>query len=122
MTFNEYHAMAATTAIYMQKVMEQNPNMSPETLKILGISYAALGLGEAGEVQGKVKKIIRDAGGTISEETKKEIGKELGDILWYISAMCRELGISLDDIATDNIEKLYSRQQRGVLSGNGDNR
>jgi NTP pyrophosphatase (non-canonical NTP hydrolase) len=91
-------------------------------MTILGISYASLGLGESGEVQGKVKKIIRDSGGIITEDTKKEIGKEIGDILWYAAALCRELNLSLDEVAQQNIEKLFSRKERGVLTGNGDNR
>lgn len=122
MTFSEYQEKAATTAIYLNKVKAQYPDLSPELIKILGISYASLGIGESGEVQGKVKKIIRDAGGNITDEVKKEIGKECGDILWYISAMCGELGISLDDVAQQNIDKLFSRKDRGVLEGNGDNR
>lgn len=30
--------------------------------------------------------------------------------------------IKMDDIATNNIEKLASRLERGVISGSGDNR
>jgi len=122
MDFNEYQKKAATTAIYLNKVKETFPNLKPEVLSVLGLSYASLGLGEAGEVQGKVKKIIRDAGGILTDDTKKEISKELGDILWYVAAICSELGISMNDVAEQNIEKLFSRKERGVITGNGDNR
>lgn len=122
MTFNDYQAKASTTAMYLNKIKELNPDLSESIKSILGLSYASLGLGEAGEVQGKVKKIIRDAGGNITDEVKKEISKELGDILWYISAMCGELGIEMDQVAEQNIEKLFSRKDRGVITGNGDNR
>jgi len=122
MDFKEYQAAAKITAIYLNKVKLQFPELSPEILKIMGISYAALGLGESGEVQGKVKKIIRDSGGIISDEVKTEISKEIGDILWYTAAMCDELGISLEDVAQNNIDKLMSRKERGVIEGNGDNR
>jgi NTP pyrophosphatase (non-canonical NTP hydrolase) len=85
--------------------------------------YPTLGLcGESGEVAEKVKKIIRDDNGIISEEKKELLKKELGDILWYISNLASELNLSLDNIAITNIEKLLNRQKRNVLSGSGDNR
>ena len=77
---------------------------------------------EAGEVAGKMKKVIRDKGGIIDEETKKELASEIGDVLWYVSQLSAELGLSLDEVALANIDKLKSRQQRGKLSGSGDNR
>jgi len=58
----------------------------------------------------------------ILDEKKTEIGKELGDVLWYISQLATELGVDLDDVAQGNIDKLYSRMDRGVLQGSGDNR
>ena len=122
MDFNEYQEKAKKTTFYLNKIKEKYPNLPEEIVKILGISYASNGLGECGEVQGKIKKIIRDAGGDISEETKKEISKEIGDILWYIMALCEEFGFSMDEIAQQNINKLYSRMERGVLGGSGDNR
>lgn len=122
MNFFEYQQKSAATAIYLDKVKEKYPGLPEDILKVLGISYAANGLGEVGEVQGKVKKLIRDAGGNITEDKVKEISKELGDILWYVAALCRELGINMQDVAEQNIEKLLSRKERGVLTGNGDNR
>ena len=58
----------------------------------------------------------------ISEDMKKDITKELGDVLWYLSGIAKELSISLDEIATTNIEKLFSRKERNMLHGEGDNR
>lgn len=85
--------------------------------------YPTLGLaGEAGEVSEKIKKAIRDNAGEITEEKKNEIEKELGDVLWYVSQLASELNLSLDEIAEKNIEKLYSRMERGKLGGSGDNR
>jgi NTP pyrophosphatase (non-canonical NTP hydrolase) len=121
-TFKEYQEISAGTAIYLNKIKEQYPNLPPEILKVLGISYVANGMGEVGEIQGKVKKIIRDAGTVITDETRKEISKEIGDVLWYCAALCRELDLSLEEVAQKNIEKLLSRKERGVLVGNGDNR
>lgn len=106
MDFTEYQERANATAIYA------------ETYKIM---YPTLGLaGEAGEVADKVKKIIRDGLSLVDE--KEGIAKELGDVLWYIAAVARDIGYSLDDIAKMNIDKLEGRKERGVLQGNGDNR
>ena len=79
-------------------------------------------VGEAGEVAEKVKKILRDNGGLIDEGRKKELSKELGDVLWYLAQVATELNLSLDDIACLNIEKLNSRKERDRLGGSGDNR
>jgi NTP pyrophosphatase (non-canonical NTP hydrolase) len=58
----------------------------------------------------------------ITGERRQAMAKELGDVLWYVSQLASELGLELEDIAQANLEKLLSRQQRGVLSGNGDER
>lgn len=108
MTLNEYQQKALETAIY------------PEQYKVI---YPALGLtGEAGEVADKVKKIIRDGNGKLSDEKRKEIAKEVGDVCWYIATMAHDIGYTLEEICQMNYEKLSSRKERGVIGGNGDNR
>jgi NTP pyrophosphatase (non-canonical NTP hydrolase) len=87
------------------------------------LAYPALGLaGEAGEVAEHAKKAIRDDGGTVSEGRRAALSKELGDVLWYVAQLATELALDLDQIASENLDKLFSRQQRGVLSGSGDDR
>jgi NTP pyrophosphatase (non-canonical NTP hydrolase) len=87
------------------------------------IVYPALGLAnEAGEVAGKVKKILRDRRGRISDADRQALALELGDVLWYLSEMCTRLGIRLEDVAAGNLAKLADRAARGVLSGDGDQR
>jgi len=109
MTFEEYQKLSRETAIYPDK--DKN------------FVYPTLGLvGEAGEVAEKIKKILRDKNSVIDEETKKELAKELGDVLWYLSQLITELNLSLDEIASLNIDKLSSRKERGTLHGSGDNR
>lgn len=108
MKLNEYQEAAIETAIY------------GEGQKII---YPTLGLaGEAGEVADKVKKVLRDNDGVFTDDIKTSVAKEIGDVLWYIAALSRDLGYTLEDIAKMNIEKLESRKQRNVISGSGDER
>ena len=67
-----------------------------------------------------VKKIIRDNKQIVNE--KEGLAKELGDVLWYIAAIARDIGYGLDTIAEMNLEKLADRKARGTIQGNGDNR
>jgi NTP pyrophosphatase (non-canonical NTP hydrolase) len=85
--------------------------------------YPTLGLcGEAGEVAEKVKKLVRDDGGVLTEERRSALSKELGDVLWYVAQLATEAELDLDDIAAANLEKLLSRRRRHVLQGSGDDR
>ena len=87
------------------------------------IVYPTLGLaGEAGEVAEKVKKLLRDDGGVMSEGRREALAGELGDVLWYVAQVATEAGLDLEEIAQGNLDKLLSRQRRGVLSGSGDSR
>ena len=79
-------------------------------------------VGESGEVAEKFKKLIRDKKGAISDEDRAEILKELGDILWYVNAVAHLLDSSLEEVATNNLNKVLSRKQRGATTGSGDNR
>ena len=107
MTFNEYQKLAKSTAVY------------PDGYRMV---YPTLGLtGEAGEVAEKVKKYIRD-GCEDSNAFDNDIKKELGDVLWYLSAIASDLDLSLEDIAQTNVEKLKSRLKRDKIKGSGDNR
>tara|TARA_R100000935_G_scaffold12343_1_gene24516 strand:- start:336 stop:710 length:375 start_codon:yes stop_codon:yes gene_type:complete len=78
-----------------------------------------LGLvGEAGEVAEKVKKLIRDK----SRFTKQDIVKELGDVVFYVTALANYYGSNLGEVIEENVSKLDGREARGTLKGNGDNR
>lgn len=115
MTLNEYQAQAITTEL-MQRPPSVSGNDPAFIAKVLGLA------GEAGEVSEKFKKIIRDRDGIITDEDRQEITKELGDVLWYVSAIADYLGVSLDDVASGNLDKLFSRRDRGTARGSGDNR
>ena len=107
--FNLYQKHARKTAIY--------PNLGNNFV------YPTLGLtGEAGEVAEKIKKVIRDKNGLIDKNTRRELKKELGDVLWYLTNLATEIGLSLEEIARTNLKKLASRKKRGKIHGSGDNR
>jgi len=87
------------------------------------IVYPTLGLtNEAGEVAGKIKKIFRDRDGVISDADREALKYELGDVLWYLAQICTELDLSLEDVASANLTKLYDRLDRNQISGDGDHR
>ncbi|CAA9421854.1 MAG: predicted 12.5Kd protein [uncultured Pyrinomonadaceae bacterium] len=99
MNFKEYQSKASATALYPKRLSN--------------LEYPTLGLaGEAGEVANIVKKIQRDFGGAITDGIRGKLKDELGDVLWYISACADELGLTLEEIAQFNVEKLAARHQR----------
>lgn len=110
MTFDEYQKQAITTNLTKQDQLQE-------------LMQQVLGLGdESGEVLAIFKKWIRDSNADITKLDTANVAKELGDILWYVSVVAHDLGLSFDDIAAANLEKLRSRQERGTLTGSGDNR
>lgn len=107
--FDLYQESAASFALY--------PNQGSN------LAYPTLGLcGEAGEVAEKIKKVIRDSDGVVSDEIREALKLELGDVLWYVSQLAEELNLELGAIAEANINKLASRKERNALQGSGDNR
>jgi NTP pyrophosphatase (non-canonical NTP hydrolase) len=109
MNFTEYQMQSRKTAKY--------PSIGH------AVVYPTLGLtNEAGEVAGKIKKIFRDKSGKISAEDREALKGELGDVLWYLAQVCTELELSLEEVAGHNLEKLFSRLERGKIGGDGDNR
>ncbi len=108
MTCNEYQLKAAATFIVEGEMK---------------IPYLALGLvGEAGEVAEKIKKAIRNHNSDFSKLDRDDLKRELGDVLWYIATLSRELGLELDDVVTTNLEKLSDRKERGAIASTGDYR
>jgi len=103
MDFLTYQTGASRTAIY------------PQNVKII---YPALGLaGEAGEVANQVKKILRDNAGSLTEDRRAKIIDELGDVLWYAAALASDLGVSLEEVAAQNLAKLAKRAEDGTIQG-----
>jgi NTP pyrophosphatase (non-canonical NTP hydrolase) len=108
MEIKEYQGIIEKTAVYPKEI---------------GILYCALGLcGEAGEVAEKIKKLYRDHEGVPYYEFAQDVKKELGDVLWYLTALASEVGLDLEAVMETNYEKLLKRRETGTLHGSGDNR
>lgn len=104
MYMSEYHEFVRSMKVFPEK---------------FAIIYPTLGMmGEAGEVSEKVKKWMRGD----RELDKAELVKEVGDVLWYITALADDLGYTLEDVAVMNVAKLSDRRDRNVVKGSGDNR
>ena len=98
MTFQQYQKIALSAASY--------PNQGRSLI------YPALGLAsETGELMEKVQRVLEIGGSTLDENTRLSITKDLGDVLWYLTAIGYEIGITLEDIARCNIEKLGLEKQ-----------
>ncbi len=110
MNFDEYQKRALTTAHTTGDEFKDLMHW------ILGVT------GESGEIAEKIKKIIRDKNGKISGEDKSELAKEIGDVLWYLAVLADHLDLSLEEVVENNLDKLKSRKNRGVIGGSGDNR
>ena len=103
MNINDYQKWTLTTAVYPEAGLKS----FNETL------YLVLGLAsEAGEVAGKLKKIVR--GDNIDPESYVS---ELSDVLWYLARCCDGVGITLEQLAQYNYEKLEARKEKGTIQG-----
>ena len=106
LTLKQYQSRAARTALYPRET---------------AVEYTTLGLvGEAGEIANKVKKVLRGDYGR--DALRAPLAGELGDVLWYVAMLARELDLDLGEIAQANLDKLASRKERGILQGSGDDR
>ncbi|SDM17828.1 nucleoside triphosphate pyrophosphohydrolase family protein [Bacillus sp. OK048] len=94
MKLNEYQEISARTA-----------NSHDFELANYGLGIT----GEAGEVADLIKKAVFH-GHAIPKDAIK---KELGDVLWYLSQIARLAGLTLEEVATGNIEKLMKRYPDG---------
>ena len=111
MTFDEYQKAAVTTALksYDDPIMQNS-------IWVMGIA------GEAGEIVEKWKKAVAYREGKFSDNEFADFKKEFADVIWYIAVLAESLGLSLDEMMQQNVQKLADRQKRNVIKGSGDNR
>ena len=108
---NGYQRAADRTAVY------------PGRGTMAGLAYIALGLnGESGEVAEGVKKALRDDNGRLTSARREALVRELGDVLWYLAMAAAEIGVTLEEVAGANLEKLDRRSANGTLGGSGSDR
>ncbi len=134
MNFADYQAAAVKTAIYPPDAAIFYPalglagEVGELAEKVIDVECPAtqrdtLGLAKhTGLIANQVKKILRDDNGVLTPERKSAIASEIGDICWYLAALAYDIGVDLEDIAQENLDKLASRQERGTIKGDGDNR
>lgn len=109
MTLSEYEKFVSDTWIGAK-------NPEDKELRDLFICTAGIG-GEAGEVQEKLKKFVRDGNLDIPN-----LEKELGDVLYYLTTIAHTFGLTLESVMNGNVEKLTRRLTNGTMRGSGDNR
>lgn len=134
------HLFADSGEMDVYQSIAQRSAVYPGQGSHFGLIYCALKLnGEAGELAEHVGKAMRDDAmisvgtdpasgevlacqGGLTPERKEKLIHEVGDQLWYLSAICRELGITLEHAAYKNLLKLADRTERDALRGSGDDR
>jgi NTP pyrophosphatase (non-canonical NTP hydrolase) len=114
MNFNEYQELSQQTA---QGYADPNPD-SEEEHKFHALFLALALNGEGGELGEKIKKYVRED----DPEYLMEAYWELGDVLWYLTQLASLLNAEMNDVAEDNIDKLLDRDERDMITGQGDNR
>lgn len=67
-------------------------------------------------------KILHTQSWYVNEEERALMLSEIGDILWQTAGLASVMGVSLEEVAQENLAKLASRQQRNVIAGDGDKR
>jgi NTP pyrophosphatase (non-canonical NTP hydrolase) len=105
MDFKTYQSRAVGT--------DQRTDGPPEALENVAVHLLGL-VGEAGSVASEYKKHLRD--GSSDPWWKTRIREELGDVLWYLVALCDHLGLDLEEVATANLEKVKQRWIPGDFS------
>jgi NTP pyrophosphatase (non-canonical NTP hydrolase) len=110
MSFNKYQQLAEKTAA-------RGPSDTTEQ-RFINFGFGLMG--ETGEVVDCLKKILFH--GHDLEDNREKLKHELGDCLWYIATIATTAGISLDEVAKANIEKLKARYPEGFSEERSINR
>lgn len=110
MTGNEYQKKALRTLIPISQDSEAVQNASDKEYKSLVLMEGLMGLcGESGECMELLKKNLFQ-GHTLY---RKDMAKELGDVVWYLAVSAWAIGYDLEDIFELNLKKLKDRYPDG---------
>ncbi len=119
MTFDEYQKQAEKTngqVTMMDKILNGTLSLAGESGELIRLLNGALGLpAEVGDVVEIVKKWKYHG----KHLDANALMSELGDVLWSISSIASGLGVSLNDVAKMNNEKLAQRYPNGFTHGGG---
>ncbi len=126
-TFDEFQKAALDRSIYPEdaKILYPGLGLPGEVGEVCEKVTALLTLkmaAHAGQAANQVKKIIRDDDCELTDARRAAISKEIGGVLWYCAALAIDLELNLGDIARENMAVLASREARGALKGDGDDR
>lgn len=105
MTMTEYQQLAQRTI---------NENLDAQEKMMHALHGMA---SEVGEIHGNYQKSYQG-----HEVDGRELQKELGDLLWFITEFCTAAGWDLGYIAHKNIEKLRKRYPEGFSAERSINR
>ena len=80
------------------------------------LTTAAVGMSaESGEFLEIIKKMVFQ-GKPWTDDNRKHLIIELGDVMWYVAQACMALDISFDDVVRGNVKKLEKRYPGGSFS------
>ena len=95
----------------------------PDSVLKQKLLYATIGLtAEAGEVAGKVQKMIRDNNSEMTQEIQQQLKKEMGDVMWFLGLLSDAIDVDLNEVVQENIIKIKNRVKNNTIGGSGDER
>lgn len=103
----------------VEQIFDRQNTPELKRFMITLLHYTGLA-GEVGELGEKLKKAIRDK--QYIPIRDDDIGKELGDIEWYLTRLESDMRFTKNEILQRNYDKLAKRLQENKLHGDGDNR
>jgi len=96
-TFEEYQAAATQVPLSLRNDRDRIQ------LPVLGLQE------EAGKIGSLLAKAFATGKFSVTQEQSKEVKDRLSDILWFVALLCKETGITMQDVAAHSIAQLKAR-------------
>ena len=93
------------------EALENQSNVNMATLLTGAVGMSS----EAGEFAEIIKKCVVQ-GKEMTDDIKKHLASELGDVAWYWINSCRALGVDPNEVIGNNVEKLKARYPGGEFN------